>query len=314
MLNTNLRRVSLSLLFVAAAALAQTTPAFEVASIKKAEPLSAAAVMSGNLHIGMTVDAAMVNIRSMSLNELLRIAYKVKTYQISGPGWLGTDRFDITAKMPPGATRDEISQMMQGLLADRFQLTLHRSTTEQPVYVLVVMKSGLKLKESAPEDDAPSATPNAPAAPLAPTPADGGAQVRAIATSNANGVVSTSSINGNMKMVPIENGMRMELTKMNTTGITELLARFVDHPVLDMTDLKGRYDLNVDIGLEDMLNLARSQGVSVPVRGAESGHATDPGASSVFSAIQQYGLKLEPRRAPIDLLIIDHVEKTPTEN
>jgi uncharacterized protein (TIGR03435 family) len=309
-----IQRAGLIVLFLTAAAFGQTGPQFEVASIKKAEPLNANLVMSGNLHIGMTVDAAMVNIKSLSLAEMLRVAYKVQTFQISGPEWLNAERFDVIAKMPAGATRDQVPQMIQALLADRFKLTLHRSTTEQPVYALVVTKSG-KLKESPPDTDTPATSSDGAAAPLAPTPTDGGAQVRAVATSNAGGVVSTASINGNMKMVPSDNGMRLEITKMNTIGMVEMLGRFVDRPIVDMSELKGRYDLTLDVGLEDLLNLARSQGVAVPMRRADAaGAASVPGSSSVFAAIQQYGLKLEPRKAPIELLVVDHVEKTPTEN
>ena len=314
MLNRTFSRMSVSLLFITAMAFGQGGPAFEVASIKKAEPLSVNAVLSGQMKIGMTIDAAMVNINSLSLKELLRAAYKVQTFQVSGPDWLGTERFNITAKMPAGATRDQVPAMIQALLADRFGLTLHRSTTEQPVYALLVMKGGPKLKES-PADDA-AATPPAgsPAAPQAPTPTDGSAQVRASAMSNAGGIINTASINGNSRMVPSDSGMRLELTKMNTTGMVEMLGRFVDRPIVDMTDLKGRYDLTLDVGVEDMLALARAAGMSIPVRGVDGARASEPGSSSVFAAVQQYGLKLEPRKAPIELLVVDHVERTPTEN
>jgi uncharacterized protein (TIGR03435 family) len=316
MLYANTQRVIVSLLFVMAAAFGQGAggPTFEVASIKKAEPLSVNAVMSGQMHIGMTIDAAIVNIRSMSMADLLRAAYKVKSFQISGPDWLGAERFDIVAKMPAGATRDQVPQMLQALLADRFKLTLHRTTSDLPAYALVVMKGGAKLKESPPDENAPDSPANGPAAPLAPTPTDGGAQVRAVASSDANGVVSTASPNGQTKMVPREGGMRLEMTKMNTTGMLEMLGRFVDRPIIDMTGLTGRYDFTLDIGIEDMLALARAVGMTVPMGNRDATRASDPGASSVFTGIQQYGLKLEPRKAPIDLLVIDHVEKTPTEN
>jgi len=309
----NVQGASLSLLFVTMSAFGQTAPTFEVASVKKADPIDVNMVLSGKLHIGMTIDSAMVNITSMSLVQLLRYAYKVNSYQISGPEWLNSERFNIVAKMPPGASRDQIPAMVQALLADRFKLALHHATGDLPVYALVVMKGGPKLKESPPDD--PAAAPSAgPAAPLAPTPTDGGAQVRSVATSGATtGVVSTAGVNGNIRMVPQENGMRLELTKMNTTGLLETLGRLVDKPIVDMTGLKGRYDLNLDIGLDDMLKLAESQGVSIPVQ-RPSGSAFDAGGSLVFAAIENYGLKLERRKAPIDLLVIDRVEKTPTEN
>lgn len=317
MFHTKKPRVSTSLLFVTAtvfvtmAAFAQTGPTFEVASIKKAEPLSINLAMSGKMNLGMVIDNAQVDIKAMSLAELMRVAYKVKPFQISGPEWLTAERYTITAKMPAGSNRDQVPEMLQALLADRFKLTFHRETKEQSVYALTVMKSGLKLQESAPEDPAP-ATTSGPAAPLAPAPTDGGAQARVNVTSDSNGTVNTTSLNGNIKMLPRENGMHIVVTKMNATGMVDLLARFVERPVVDVTDLKGRYDFTLDVGFADMLNLARAAGMNIPVQAPAA--AMDPGSSAVFTAIQQYGLKLEPRKANIDMLIIDHVEKTPTEN
>src|ERR1035438_9600845 len=170
-------------------------------------------MLSGQMKIGMTIDAAMVRINSMSVAEMLRAAYKVKSFQISGaPEWLGVERFNLTAKMPPGATRDQVPEMLQALLADRFKLTLHRSTIEQSVYVLVAMKSGIKLKESPPDDNTSGTSPGGPAAPQAPTPTDGGAQVRVGVSSDAGGTINSASVNGNIKMMPRENGMGLELT------------------------------------------------------------------------------------------------------
>jgi uncharacterized protein (TIGR03435 family) len=311
MFYTRIPWVSTSLLFLTASAFAQAPLSFEVASVKKAEPLSVNAVMSGKMNLGMVIDNAQVNVKSMSIAELMRSAYKVKPYQISGPEWLNAERYTITAKMPSGTTRDQVPEMLQALLADRFKLTFHRESKEQSVYALTVMKSGLKLQESAPDDSSP-ATAGGPAAPQAPAPTDGSAQVRVNVTSDAGGTVQQASPYGNVKFLPRENGMRLELTKMTSTGMVDTLGRFVERPVIDMTDLKGRYDLTLDVGLADILTMARAVGMTIPIQAPPG--AMDPGNSAVFTAIQQYGLKLEPRKAPIDMLIIDRVEKTPTEN
>ncbi len=98
-------------------------------------------------------------------------AYGVKTYQISGPAWLDTERFDIVAKVPQGATKDDVKLMLQNLLADRFKLTLHREKKDMPMYALLVAKNGPKLKESPPDD--PNANDAAPA-PLDPNRGDAG--------------------------------------------------------------------------------------------------------------------------------------------
>src|SRR5947209_15801513 len=95
-------------LLLGTTAFAQTPPApqFEVATIKPAAPLNPAMVAAGKLHVGMNVDQARVDIGFLSLADLIQTAYKVKRYQVSGPDWMGQQRFDILAKMPEGATKE----------------------------------------------------------------------------------------------------------------------------------------------------------------------------------------------------------------
>src|ERR1700681_2549902 len=95
-------------------------PVFDVATVKAAGPLQAQ-MAAGKLHIGMSIDAARVDIGSMSLAELIPVAFAVKPYQVSGPDWMKENRFDILAKMPEGATKEQVPQMLQALLADRFK-------------------------------------------------------------------------------------------------------------------------------------------------------------------------------------------------
>jgi hypothetical protein len=97
---------------------------FEVATIKPAEPLTPQLVASGKLHAGMSVDGARVDIGFFSLSDMIRAAYKLKSYQLSGPDWLSVQRFDILAKMPEGATKEQVPEMLQALLADRFKLAI----------------------------------------------------------------------------------------------------------------------------------------------------------------------------------------------
>ena len=131
MLSTRIPWVSASLLFATFGAFAQTPVSFEVASVKKAEPLSVNLVMSGKMNLGMVIDNAQVNIKSMSIAELMRVAYKVKPYQVSGPEWLTAERYTITAKMPAGTTRDQVPEMMQALLAERFKLDVYKRQTPE---------------------------------------------------------------------------------------------------------------------------------------------------------------------------------------
>src|SRR5207248_3269330 len=131
-----------------------TTPEFEVATIKAAPPINPAQIMQGKLHVGMKVDGARVDIGFMSLADLIRTAYDVKPYQVSGPDWLNTERFDFIAKLPDGATKDQVPGMLKSLLADRFKVAVHKESKEHAVYALVVGKNGPKLKDAPPDPEA----------------------------------------------------------------------------------------------------------------------------------------------------------------
>src|SRR5215831_17919955 len=125
------------------------SPAFEVAAVKTAadpgrQPMFCIIPCSPGERL--TVEGSRVDIRFMTLRKLIVTAYRIKPHQLSGPNWMQQQRFDITAKMPDGASRDQVPEMLQALLADRFKLTIHRDTKEHSVYALVPGKNGVKLK------------------------------------------------------------------------------------------------------------------------------------------------------------------------
>src|SRR5262249_10875140 len=99
---------------------------FEVASIKAADPITPATIASGKLHIGMNIQGTRVDIGYMSLADLIPIAFNMKAFQVAGPEWMRDQRFDIIGKMPEGATKEQVPEMLQALLAERFQLKVHR--------------------------------------------------------------------------------------------------------------------------------------------------------------------------------------------
>ena len=139
------------LLLLAALPLLAQPRAFEVASIKPAAPLSSQDSLAGR-GPGMTVDGAQVVIRSWPMQYLIVIAYGVKPYQLTGPDWMrGSDTlFDVVAKLPDGGTGEQVPEMLQTLLKDRFKLTIHRESKDLAVYALVLDKPGAKLKEAPP--------------------------------------------------------------------------------------------------------------------------------------------------------------------
>src|ERR1035441_10689275 len=128
---------TLGLLLAASTAVAQTGGgplSFEVASIKPSAPITS---KEGKMRVGMTVSGGRVEINFTSVAELVRIAYRVKSYQVVGADWTVSDHFDVLAKMPESATQEHMPEMMQAMLSERFKLTLHRESKEHAVYALL---------------------------------------------------------------------------------------------------------------------------------------------------------------------------------
>ena len=129
---------------------------------------------------------------------------------------------------------------------------------------------------------------------------------------------------GTVRFAPGADGaMRLEASKMTMPALAETLSRFVDRPIIDMTELKGNYQVTLQLAMADMMNAARSAGMPVPpgamMRGGPQGgpptdSASDPAPSSIFAAVQQLGLRLEARKDAVETIVVDHLEKMPSEN
>jgi len=258
-----LRNIAVCLALAACAAFGQ--PTFDVASVKPAAPTTG----HFQYHMTMRADAGRAEFLNASFVDLIHTAYRVSSYQVAGPEWLATEKFDVVAKLPEGASKDQVPEMLQTLLAARFKLSVHHSTKERPGYVLVVGKSGPKVKES-------------------PAGADGSGWSRTMGP---------------------EGAMHMETRKLTMTDLAQLIGSFMDYPVQDMTELKGYYDVPLDFSAEDLKTGAKSAGVALaPDTPAE------PGGSSIAGSLQRVGLRLEPRKLVLDLIVVEHVERTPTQN
>ena len=290
----------LGLIILASGAVFGQAPArleFEVASIKPSAPVGTNPLGTNRVLAGMHVDGAQVSWTLLSLNDYIDSAYRLRSYQISGPDWMASARFDVTAKLPDGATRKDIPAMLQALLAERFQLKTHRENKELAVYGLVVAKSGLKMQESA--ADTPSETQNGGGASVAAVSQPGGVTVN-----YGNGAYFTFANN------------RFEGKKLPASLMADVMARFTDRPVVDMTNLTGTYDFSLELTPEDFLAMgiraAIAAGVQLPPQALQVAEAAS--GDSLVNAVEKLGLKLESRKAPVEVLVIDHAEKTPTEN
>ncbi len=271
------------------------------------------------MHVGVSIDAARVDIGYLSICDMVAQAYKVKGYQVDCPDVLKAQRFDILAKMPAGATKDDVPVMLQGLLKERFKMTTHRDSKEHPVYGLIVGKGGPKMKEALPDTPVPEGHEG--------PPGEGGTvmgsgenAVRFKQSADGRGGVAETAKMGTVKTtMGADNTLHYEVAKMDMTSLADMFSAFLDRPVVDMTELKGRYQVTFDLSMQDIMAMARKNGANIPAGGpgapgAGANEASDPGSSSIFTAIQALGLKLDPRKAPIEIIVVDHAEKMPTEN
>jgi uncharacterized protein (TIGR03435 family) len=294
---------------------AQSTPpkpAFVSATVKELPPNLD--IPPTNPKIGPHVDAAQAEYDSMSLRDLIELAYKVWDYQITGPGWLDDKAFDIEAKMPDGASIDDAPLMLQSLLEDRFKLAVHRASKEQQVMGLVVAKGGPKL-----------------------TPASN--QPAGVKGKLGPNEISITTADGTLLI--LDNGRKGATIKsdaMTMAGLANLLTRFLgQNPfsdwkvVVDQTGLQGAYQVSFDTRELAVVAMRRSSGPIATyhyhLHGAISqdwldlDEALNPSGCYycqpdpvIFQSVQTMGLKLELSKAPIEMLVVDHAEKNPTAN
>ena len=292
---------------------AASPPAFEVASVKPAAPQT-----DGNRFVRMDSDAGRVDYANVGLKQVLAKAYDVKTYQITGPSWLNSERYDINAKVPDGAPKEQIPAMLQALLADRFQMTAHRETKEQSVYVIVVGKNGPKLTKY--DENASSVfTFNQAGDPLPPPPPPppGGAGRVAIAAGRGGGGGSGGHMakGGAMVSMTATGATHLQARGSTLSGLAGMLSSFMDRPVVDMTGIQGEYDISLEAAAEEMVGMKMTViGSPGPAGGAPAPAPESAPTASIFTSIQKLGLKLEPRKAPIEYVVVDKAEKVPTEN
>lgn len=278
-----------------ALAVAQTAPPpkveFEVASVKDSASLSGATRASAGMHI----DGAQVHCSQLNVRAYLRIAYKIQDYQISGPDWINSSRYEIDATLPADATRDQVPEMLQALLADRFGLKFHNETKNLPVYFLQVSKQGVKMQ------------------PLPPNP-EGNLDAKNPTTNvDAAGDASGTTINfGNGSVISISFADQAIIgTKITMDNLAHLLARFEDRPVLDSTDLKDIYNVDLRFTPDDfrvlLIRAAQAQGVDLPPQAL----ALLNGASDapLREALGKLGLTLQSGKGPVQMMVVDQVQK-----
>jgi len=209
----------------------------------------------------------------VTLEALIELAYKAKSFEISGgPGWIRSDRYDVVAKAEePDSGPEQLLLMLQTLLEDRFKLTVHRETKEMHVYALLPGKQGLKLPEADPGGCVTFGLDSPPPAPHRPPVAPC----------------------GRLRAAP----SWMEDEKISMPSFASALAGVLGRPVIDKTGYTGTFELDIEFA---------PVGLSGP---PADGSSVDSDEPSIFTALHELGLKLEPQKGPAEIVVIDRAEK-----
>jgi uncharacterized protein (TIGR03435 family) len=265
-------------------------PAFEAASVKVTDINAVmAAKRQGAPTLGLgggpgTNQPGKFTGDPATLRSLIQRAYGIQPYQLSGPAWMVSQLYEIAAIVPEGATKADLALMLQRLLEERFKLAIHREQKELAVYEMTVAKAGRAFAESVERDAEP------PPSPLSsPFDKDGYPIIPPGAT------YTTAT-----------HGVRTTWSKSHTSmdQLAEQLTGMLGRPVVDATGLTRSYAITFHY-------------ISDPagVNGGTPKETTPEAGPTLAAAVQsQLGLKLESKKALVDVFVVDHLEKVPTGN
>jgi uncharacterized protein (TIGR03435 family) len=244
---------------------------FEVASVKQAMPQQA------RDRRRTTTGSDRIEFHNVTLWYCISYAYGMRSYQMFGPDWLREARYEIVAKGPAGARRENLPKMMQTLLRERFKLQAHQETREIPVLALIPGKNGPTLKEAAPESG----------------DGQGGARVAMSASESG--------------------GDRLQIDGGGISTLANTLTGLLGSPVVDKTGLTGRYDLVLEFSRFETAGPKATGGFNEPPPLPPPPAGAEPGVS-IYTSIQQLGLRLAPQKLPMTALVVDGADKVPIEN
>ena len=267
----------------ASAQIPPARPSFEVASIRPADDSHDPAFLSGT-----KISGSSVVMRNIGLTGLIHGAFGIEARFLSGTQWLkGAGRFDIRATIPAGATALQVPGMIRSLLEERFKLAFHHENRERQVYALLADKGGPKFQKSAKIDES--------------MPGGGFNGISAVSNDGLDRIwISPNNSTVRITLLP-DGGAEWHLIGMSLPELAYVLHDLNGLDIVDMTGLKGLYDFTFASAAEDN-DLS-------PIQAAQPSSAPSP-----RQTLQRLGLRLEKRKATVDVLVIDHLEKTPSQN
>jgi uncharacterized protein (TIGR03435 family) len=265
---------------------AQDAPRFEVASIKP----SPSELPAPGTPVGLRITQRQARFSYLSLKDYIGMAYGMRVYQVVGPDWIASARFEVTATIPDGQQKD-VTTMVAALLEERFHLKSHRETRELPAYALDALPGFALLPITA---DAPDGT------------------FSVITNTGPSGSTADLGDGASLEM----SGTRIAFKKVTFAQLAAVVERFVDRPVIDQSKREGRYNVSLDMTPEDfqaaMIHSAINAGVPLP---AAAMRLLDGASNSaVPDALRTLGVSLQARRLPVEVIVIDSIDRTPTED
>jgi uncharacterized protein (TIGR03435 family) len=218
------------------------------------------------------IDGSRVEIRMVTLANLIWLAYRVSPEQIAGPRWMSEQSFDLTAQLAEGTRRDQVPEMLRALLAQRFSLATHREQRVVPVLVLTTRKNGAKLQGSEASDSTV-----------------GGCAAQPVRRPDHKYTCRKTSMADLARLLPAMDALS------------------VDRPVVDETGLDGVYDFT--------LEWTAGAGATIQIGTApQSAPLPVTSGPTISYAIGRLGVNLERQQRPLDILVVDHATRLPTEN
>jgi uncharacterized protein (TIGR03435 family) len=263
--------------------------AFEVASVRRSNTANLGNATGSKVTGGPgTEDPSRFSCRRCPVLELIMKAYSVPYYQVAGPNWISIEDFDISATLSGKTSPEQFRVMLQRLLAERFNLLVHRETKNVPAYSLLLAKGGARLKRH--EEETRVETP------------------QAIGTKPARPVLDKDGypiLSQGISAMMHNDRMRLQASGESMSDLAHKLAYFLSEPVIEETELQGKYDFT--------LSWVFRQPASGPE--ADSSIHDESSEPTLFNALrEQLGLRLERRSGRVGMVIVDHVDRIPTEN
>jgi len=289
-------------LLVAMSADAQNAPrvAFEVATVRPSQPGS---------RLSERVLPTRVELANVPLRTLILRAFRKEVFELSAPDWLLNARFDIHATYASGMTAAQFPEMLQDLLVNRFGLVTHIEPRRIDAYELMVGKDGLKMEEVAVLDevgkDFTTASGQKPSSDILFDTPDGPVRSMVIPGEIGSRTVTNRSLYES-RTTPRRTTL-IDAVRITMPEFASILRLNLDRPVVDKTRLTGVYRFKVELDVSQMATRM------VP-RDVNGNPTNEPTGVSTFKAVEGLGLRLEERRMPFGVLVVDKIERTPTEN